>query len=102
VAPENKELKMADDMTQQELQVAMTAAKYILNKLSMGCELERWQISKIVLASDYLSSVHSYMCAQDDIAAENGASSGEETENETETESEIETEDMPMVFVLKP
>ncbi len=91
---------MADDMTQQELQVAMTATKYILNKLSMGCELERWQISKIVLASDYLASVHSYMCAQDDMAAENGDSSGEEAEDETE--SEVETEDMPMVFVLKP
>lgn len=46
-----------DDMTMKELKIACNAAKNIIEMLEDGAELQRWQISAIVVASDELASV---------------------------------------------
>jgi hypothetical protein len=50
-----------DDMTLRELKIACHASRKILEMVENGAELERWNISKITLAADYLNSVYSFM-----------------------------------------
>lgn len=54
-----------DDMSKRELQVAVNAAQEIISLLDSGAKLERWNESKITLASDYLVSVCTFMKTQD-------------------------------------
>lgn len=75
---------MADDMSVSELKIAVNAANGILEMLSEGKKLERWQISKIVLASDFLASVCTNMRA--DVHLE------EEEEDESEEDDEPENQ----------
>ena len=76
---------MADDMSVSELKIAVNAANGILEMLSEGKKLERWQISKIVLASDFLASVCTNMRA--DVHLEE-----EEEEDESEEDDEPENQ----------
>jgi CRISPR/Cas system CSM-associated protein Csm4 (group 5 of RAMP superfamily) len=46
-----------DSMTLKELKIAINSAKNIIDMLENGMEIERWQISAIVKASDELASV---------------------------------------------
>ena len=50
-----------DDMSKRELQVAVNAAQEIISMIDSGMKLERWNESKVTLASDYLVSVCTFM-----------------------------------------
>jgi hypothetical protein len=50
-------------MTRTELKIAINAAKEILDMMDDGIEIERWQISEIVTASDSLASVYQNLYA---------------------------------------
>lgn len=51
------------EMTRTELKIAINAAKEILDMMDDGVEIERWQISEIVTASDSLASVYQNLYA---------------------------------------
>ena len=51
------------EMTRTELKIAINAAKEILDMMDDGIEIERWQISEIVTASDSLASVYQNLYA---------------------------------------
>lgn len=48
----------ADDMTISELKISADSANGIIDLLSKGAKIERWQISSIVKASEELSTVY--------------------------------------------
>lgn len=50
-----------DDMSVRELRIACYASQKILEMVENGANLERWNQSKITLASDYLTAVYTYM-----------------------------------------
>jgi hypothetical protein len=50
-----------DDMSIRELKIACYTSGKILEMLENGAELERWNLSKITLAADYLTSVYAFM-----------------------------------------
>ncbi len=50
-----------DDMSIRELKIACYTSGKILEMLENGAELERWNLSKITLAADYLTSVYTFM-----------------------------------------
>jgi hypothetical protein len=56
----------ADEMTQQELKIAVNAAKNILDMIEDGAMVQRWQISAIVKASEELASVCTSMRADEE------------------------------------
>lgn len=49
------------EMTLRELQVTMNAVNELINMIRQGYPVERWNESKITIASDYLVSVCTYM-----------------------------------------
>lgn len=49
------------EMTKRELQVALNAASELMSMIEQGYPIERWNESKITIASDYLVSVCTYM-----------------------------------------
>lgn len=51
------------EMTRSELRIAINSAKEILDMMDDGVEIERWQISEIVTASDSLSTVYQNLYA---------------------------------------
>lgn len=51
------------EMTRTELKIAIHSAQEILELMDDGVEVERWQISEIVTASDSLSTVYQNLCA---------------------------------------
>lgn len=51
----------SSEMTKRELQVALNAATELLDMIKQGYPIERWNESKITIASDYLVSVCTYM-----------------------------------------
>ena len=50
-----------DDMSIRELKIACYTSGKILEMLENGAELERWNLSKITLAADYLTAVYTFM-----------------------------------------
>jgi hypothetical protein len=50
-----------DDMSIRELKIACYTSQKILEMVENGGELERWNLSKITLAADYLTSVYTFM-----------------------------------------
>jgi CO dehydrogenase/acetyl-CoA synthase alpha subunit len=50
-----------DDMTLRELKIACYTSQKIMEMIENGTEVERWNLSKITLAADYLSSVYTFM-----------------------------------------
>lgn len=87
---------MADDMSVSELKIAINSANNVLEMLAEGKKLERWQISKIVLASDYLSSVCTNMRADTHLEDEEEP---EESEEESEEEDEGEEEAVNILLI---
>lgn len=72
-----------DDMSKRELQVAVNAAQEIISMLDSGASMERWNESKVTLASDYLVSVCTYMKTQhhsDDETIEDEMNDGDDQE----------------------
>ena len=51
------------EMTRSELKIAINSAKEILDMMDNGVEIERWQVSEIVTASDSLSTVYQNLYA---------------------------------------
>ena len=51
------------EMTRSELKIAINSAKEILDMMDDGVEIERWQVSEIVTASDSLSTVYQNLYA---------------------------------------
>lgn len=92
---------MADDMSVSELKIAINSANNVLEMLAEGKKLERWQVSKIVLASDYLSSVCTNMRADTHLEDYEDEEESEEDEDESE-ESEPEEEEETVNIVLTP
>lgn len=82
---------MADDMSVSELKIAINSANNVLEMLAEGKKLERWQVSKIVLASDYLSSVCTNMRADTHLEDYEEEESEEDESEESEDEEENET-----------
>jgi hypothetical protein len=64
----NEEAEYDEDteMTRTELKIAINSAKEILDMMDDGVEIERWQVSEIVTASDSLSTVYQNLCADND------------------------------------
>jgi glycerophosphoryl diester phosphodiesterase len=54
-----------DDMTVRELKIACYTSNKILEMINSGKKPERWNLSKITLASDYLTSVYTFMSSLD-------------------------------------
>ena len=54
------------EMTRSELKIAINSAKEILDMMDEGIEIERWQVSEIVTASDSLATVYQNLCADND------------------------------------
>lgn len=54
------------EMTRTELKIAINSAKEILDMMDDGVEIERWQVSEIVTASDSLATVYQNLCADND------------------------------------
>lgn len=88
---------MADDMSVSELKIAINSANNVLDMLAEGKKLERWQISKIVLASDYLASVCTNMRADTHLEDEEEP---EESEDESEEEDEAEEEESVNILLV--
>jgi len=51
------------EMTRSELKIAINSAKKILDMMDDDVEIERWQISEIVTASDSLATVYQNLLA---------------------------------------
>ena len=54
------------EMTRSELKIAINSAKEILDMMDDGVEIERWQVSEIVTASDSLATVYQNLCADNE------------------------------------
>lgn len=85
VLSEGGEYYPADSMTMDELRIACNAAENIIDMLSKGAMIQRWQISAIVKASDELASVCTSMRVdfdedQEEIAGYEYPWMGEETD----------------------
>jgi hypothetical protein len=55
------EISEHDDMTIRELKIACYTSTKILEMMMQGKTPERWNLSKITLAADYLTSVYTFM-----------------------------------------
>lgn len=63
IISEASEMQKADDMTIKELKIACNSAQNILDMIEDGEEIQRWQVSAIVKASEELASVYASMNA---------------------------------------
>jgi hypothetical protein len=68
-----------DDMTIRELKIACYTSGKILEMMMHGKAPERWNLSKITLAADYLTTVYTFMTSMD----------GNEPQYESLTESQL-------------
>jgi hypothetical protein len=68
-----------DDMTIRELKIACYTSGKILEMMAQGKSPERWNLSKITLAADYLTTVYTFMSSLD----------GNEPQYESLTESQL-------------
>ena len=55
-----------DDMTIRELKIACYTSQKIIDMIENGQIPERWNLSKVTLAADYLSSVYTFMQSNKD------------------------------------
>ena len=55
-----------DDMTIRELKITCYTSQKIIDMIENGEMPERWNLSKITLAADYLSSVYTFMQSNKD------------------------------------
>lgn len=60
------EVSEDDDMTIRELKIAAYAAHKILEMIAQGKQPERWNLSKITMAADYLTTVYTFMSSLDE------------------------------------
>ena len=63
ITNEQTEYDEDTEMTRSELKIAINSAKEILDMMDDGVEIERWQVSEIVTASDSLSTVYQNLYA---------------------------------------
>jgi hypothetical protein len=66
ITKEEAEYDEWTEMTRSELKIAINSAKEILDMMDEGIEIERWQVSEIVTASDSLATVYQNLCADND------------------------------------
>lgn len=79
VSDEDAGISEEDDMTIRELKIACYTSGKILEMMAQGKSPERWNLSKITLAADYLTTVYTFMSSLD----------GNEPQYESLTESQL-------------
>jgi hypothetical protein len=79
VSDEQAGISEEDDMTIRELKIACYTSGKILEMMMQGKAPERWNLSKITLAADYLTTVYTFMTSMD----------GNEPQYESLTESQL-------------